>query len=246
MNMVMTIQAVLFDLDGTLLDYDMRNDFLPHYFQELGKYFAPIITPEKLIKGIMLGSDAIGDNDGSVTNEEAFARVFYPSVNMEREKLEPEFLKFYKEVFPTLQQYSTQKPEAYEVIATAFNLGYRVVIATNPYFPAIAVQERLVWAGIHGFPYAKVTNYENSHFAKPDPRYFLEIVDELDCQPAETLVVGDEAMDMVAGLIECQTFLVNSAATIENEIHPPPTYQGTLNDVKTLLTNNRHIDKGGA
>ena len=195
----MTIKAILFDLDGTLLDHDMRSDFLPHYFEALGKNFAHIIPPKKLIQGIMLGSDAISKNDGTVTNEEAFAQVFYPYVNMEREILEPEFMVFYRDVFPILQQYTKRKPEARDVVETMFKLGYSVVIATNPYFPYTAVQQRMVWAGVDGLPYQKITSYENSHFAKPDPRYFLEILDEIGCRPEEALVVGDEAMDMIAG-----------------------------------------------
>ncbi len=232
----MTIKAILFDLDGTLLDHDMRSDFLPHYFEALGKNFAHIIPPKKLIQGIMLGSDAISKNDGTVTNEEAFAKVFYPYVNMEREILEPEFMVFYRDVFPILQHYTKRKPEARDVVETMFKLGYSVVIATNPYFPYTAVQQRMVWAGVDGLPYHKITSYENSHFAKPDPRYFLEILDEIGCRPEEALVIGDEAMDMIAGVTGCHTFLVESPATIESEITPVPTYRGTLNDVKILLT----------
>ena len=242
----MTINAVLFDLDGTLLDYDLRTHFLPSYFAALGEFFSNDIPPEKLINGIMLASDAIGKNDGTLTNEEAFARVFYPYVSKERDTLEPEFMRFYQEVFPTLRKYATQKPEARKVVESIVSLGYPVVIATNPYFPAIAVQQRLIWAGVDDFPYRKVTSYENSHFAKPNPGYFREIVDELECAPEDCLVVGDEAMDMAAGLIGCQTFLVKSPATKENEINPQPTYQGNLYDVKALLSNQRTINgKGG-
>lgn len=235
----MTLKAILFDLDGTLLDHDMRADFLPHYFEALGRTFAHIVPPKKLIHGIMLGSDAITKNDGTFTNEEVFAQAFYPYVQIERELLEPQFIIFYKDVFPILQQYTTRKPEARDVVQTMFELGYDVVIATNPYFPYTAVQQRLVWAGVAGLPYQRITSYENSHFAKPDPRYFREIVDEIGCKPEEALVVGDEAMDMIAGGIGCQTFLVESTSTIENEIRPQPTYRGTLTDVKALVTNRK-------
>ena len=97
----LTIHAVLFDLDGTLLDYDLRTDFLPNYLAALGKYFAHDIPPDRLVKGIMIASDAIANNDGTRTNEEAFAQVFYPFVGRTRDALEPEFMKFYQDVFPT-------------------------------------------------------------------------------------------------------------------------------------------------
>ena len=232
----MRLRAVLFDLDGTLLEYDLRKEFLPNYFNALGAYFAHDIDPEKLVKGIMLASDAISQNAGLVTNEQAFSRVFYPFVNRTKKEMAPAFHTFYQDVFPTLQQYAKQKPCARDVIATAFALNLHVVIATNPYFPETAVMQRLAWADVHDFPYDKVTTYENSHFAKPDTRYFDEIMDELGVTPSETLVVGDEAMDMVAGLIGCQTFLVTSEATEETDIHPIPTFKGKLNEVTNLLS----------
>ena len=100
------LEAILFDLDGTLLDYDLRTDFLPNYFSAMGRYFANDIHPDKLIKGIMLASEAIGKNDGILTNEEVFAQVFYPFVERTRELLEPKFTQFYMEVFPSLQKFA--------------------------------------------------------------------------------------------------------------------------------------------
>ncbi len=231
----MTFKAILFDLDGTLLKHDMRNDFIPHYFALLSAHMAEWIPPAKLAPSIMRGSDAMTANDGSRTNEDAFAEVFYPLVGYPREEMEPRFMDFYARVFPSLRQYTASKPEARLAVQTAFDKGYDVVIATNPHFPALATQHRLAWAGVEDFPYRKVTSYENSHFAKPSLGYYREILDELGCKPEEALVVGDEAMDMVAARLGCATFLVHSAATKIEEIDPLPTYQGTLADVITLL-----------
>lgn len=231
----MSLKAVLFDLDGTLLDYDLRTEFLPNYFKSLGEYFAYLIPPDKLISGIQLGSEAITNNDGTMTNAQAFASVFYPYVNMERESLEPLFLEFYKSVFPTLRKYTKRKPKARDAVLTAFEKGYSVAIATNPYFPEIAVRERLSWADIDNFPYKKISTYENSHFAKPDPRYYLEILDDIGCKPEASLMVGDETMDIIAGTIGCQTFLVTSPATVNEKLVITPTYCGTLSDVIHLL-----------
>lgn len=231
----MTFKAILFDLDGTLLEHDMMNDFIPQYFALLTKYMAAWIPPDKLVASVMRGSDAVTTNDGSRTNEEVFAEVFYPLVGYPREEMEPRFMDFYTRVFPTLRQHTAPKPEARLAVQTAFDKGYAVVIATNPHFPALATQHRLAWAGVEDFPYRKVTSYENSHFAKPSLGYYQEILDELGCQPEEALMVGDEAMDMVAGYLGCSTFLLPGTATKLEEIAPPPTYQGTLVDVITLL-----------
>ncbi len=231
----MTFKAILFDLDGTLLEHDMRNDFIPQYFALLTRHLAAWIPPDKLVACVMRGSDAMTGNDGGRTNEEAFAEVFYPLVGHSREEIEPHFMDFYTHVFPTLRRYTAPKPEARLAVQTAFDKGYDVVIATNPHFPAIATQHRLAWAGVEDFPYRKVTSYENSCFAKPSLGYYQEILDELGCAPEEALMVGDEAMDMVAARLGCVTFLVPSAATKMEEIDPTPAYQGTLADVIALL-----------
>jgi len=236
----MNLQAVLFDLDGTLLEYDMMRDFVPHYFELLTASLVHLVPPQTLLAGLEKGTDAITANDGSRTNETAFAETFFPAVGVPRATLEPAIMDFYAREFPLLRQYTQHKPEARRVVQTAFDLGHDVVIATNPYFPAIATQHRMDWAGVLGFPYRKITTYENSHFVKPDPRYFQEILEELECAPEQALVVGDETMDMVAAHLGCKTFLVLSAATKPEEIEPEPTYQGTLRDVEALLKDLHH------
>ena len=42
------------------------------------------------------------------------------------------------------------------------------------------------------FPFTLVTTYENSHFSKPNPRYYQEILDKLGCLPQEGMMVGDD------------------------------------------------------
>ena len=69
--------------------------------------------------------------------------------------------------------------------------GYRVVIATNPLFPATAIEQRLDWAGVRDFPYALVTTMENSHFSKPNPRYYEEILAKIQSAPETTWMIGD-------------------------------------------------------
>jgi FMN phosphatase YigB (HAD superfamily) len=228
------IQAILFDLDGTLLDNDM-SAFLPHYFRLLGARVAHLIPPDRFMDCLMTASDAMINNDGQATNEEVFVEVFYSLAGVSREVLEPVFADFYANDFPTLRHHTRPKPEACSVVQMAFDLGFCVVVATNPVFPATAVQQRLDWAGVAHFPYHRVTSYENSRAAKPNLRFFEEILEGLGLPASAALVVGDEDMDMVAAHLGCRTFLVPGPRTDLAPSTPAPAYSGTLADVGTLL-----------
>jgi FMN phosphatase YigB (HAD superfamily) len=232
------IGAILFDLDGTLLDNDM-DVFLPHYFEMLAAHMAHILPPELFLARLMQASREMLANDGRTTNEEAFAAAFYPLVGRPRQEVEALFLEFYTTRFPALREYTQRKPEARRVVQLAFELGYDVAITTNPLFPAIAVEQRLAWAGVDDFPYRLVTTYENSRATKPNLLYFEQVLEFLGCAPQESLVVGDEDMDMVAGHLGCPTFLVPGPRTDLSPGTPPPTYEGTLAEVGDLLRPRR-------
>jgi len=227
--------AILFDLDGTLLDNHM-DVFLPHYFRRLADRVSHILPPDRFIARLMQGSQAMMDNDGGMTNEEVFAEAFFPLAGHSREEMEPIFMDFYAHDFPALRQYTSRKPEARSVVQAAFDRGHDVVIATNPLFPATAVQQRLEWAGVADFPYRWVTTYENSRACKPNLLYFWHILEAIGQPPEACLVVGDENMDMVAAHLGCATYLVPGPATELAPTTPEPTYRGTLADVGEMLS----------
>jgi FMN phosphatase YigB (HAD superfamily) len=228
------IRAVLFDLDGTLLDNDM-NVFLPHYFEKLTARVAHILPPGEFMAHLMQATEHMMANDGRATNEEVFAASFYPMAGHSRRELEPLFFEFYNNEYAELRAYTSRKPLARQVVQRAFDLGYDVVVATNPLFPASATQQRLEWAGVADFPYRLVTSYENSRAVKPNLLYFEQILEALGHPAEAAVVVGDEDMDMVAAQLGCLTFLVPSPRTELSPTTPEPTFRGTLEDVGELL-----------
>jgi HAD superfamily hydrolase (TIGR01549 family) len=217
-----------------LLDSNMET-FLPHYLQRLSARMSHILPPKEFIVHLLAATDEMVRNDGRATNEEVFAAAFYPLAGHDRAELEPIFLDFYNRDFPTLAQHTKRKPEARRVVQRVFDLGYDVVIATNPLFPEIAVRHRLAWADVADFPYRWITTYENSRSSKPDPRYFREICRHIGRPPAACLMVGDEAMDMAAAAIGMTTFLVPSSSTRLDSSTPEPTHRGTLADLVAFL-----------
>jgi FMN phosphatase YigB (HAD superfamily) len=228
------LKAVLFDLDGTLLDVDI-NIFMDHYVNALAAHVAHMVPPQRFVPCLMQGSQAMLANDGRDTNQAVFDQVFFPCAGLSREELEPVFMDFYTNAYPKLRQYTRRKPEARLAVRAAFDRGWDVVIATNPLFPLVAVQQRMEWAGVAGFPYRLITHYKNSRAAKPNLLYFKQVLDVIG-HPAEAcLMVGDEDLDMVAAELGLTTFLVPSARTELEPTTPEPTYRGTLDDVVVLL-----------
>jgi FMN phosphatase YigB (HAD superfamily) len=228
------VRAILFDLDGTLLHNDM-DEFLPPYFELLTARFAHLFPPEAFMAHLLSATEHMLANDGRRTNEQVFADAFYPAIGRRPEDLEPIFHGFYANDFPKLKAYTRTKPEARRVVQQAFDLGCNVVVATNPVFPALAVEHRLQWAGIADLPFDLVTSFENSCATKPNLLYFEGILETLGHRPEVALVVGDEDMDMVAGNLGCRTFLVPGPRTELGPETPQPTYRGSLADVGRLL-----------
>mgnify|MGYP002713117420 CR=1 FL=1 len=186
--------TLLLDLDDTLLDSNMDN-FIPVYFQALGKAMAAHVDPQLLLKYLMLGSQAMEAHDSPTeTLEAVFSKNFYPYLGVERDILDPEIDRFYAEIFPTLSYLTKPRPEAVEFVQWAVARGYRIVIATNPLFPQVAVTHRLRWAGLapEDYPFEVISSFEQFHFCKPNPAYLAEILGLLGFPDDPVLMVGDD------------------------------------------------------
>ncbi|UCG23165.1 MAG: HAD family hydrolase [Chloroflexota bacterium] len=188
------LQAVLFDLDDTLLGNDM-NVFLQNYFPLLSDYARPLIEADRFLPELMHATQAmINNGDRSMTNRDVFWRVFCERNGWLREEVEPFFATFYEEQFGRLKRTTRRKPIARHLVRWCFDRGFKVVIATNPLFPRRAIEQRLSWAdvGVDEFDYALVTAYENMHSAKPHSAYYLEVLSAVDVEPSQALMVGDD------------------------------------------------------
>ena len=203
------ITAIFLDLDGTLLPMD-QDMFLKAYMGGLCKKLAPYgYEPEKLVASIWKGTGAMVMNDGSARNDDVFWDVFAKIYGRDVRSDEGIFEDFYRKEFQQVSKVCGFDTRAAETVAALKEMGYRVVLATNPLFPAIATHSRTRWAGLQPEDFEYITTYENSYHCKPNPDYYLEILGKLNLKPEECLMVGnDAAEDMAAEKIGMKVFLL--------------------------------------
>lgn len=207
----MSIKAVLFDLDGTLLPMDM-DVFINRYFGLLAQKLAPRgYESKKLINAIWTGCDAMVKNDGGRTNEEVFWAEFARIFGEEALADKPLFEEFYANEFRQAKEFCGYDPWAARAVRAIKESGRRVALATNPIFPAVATENRVRWTGMEASEFELYTTYENCRYCKPNLDYYRGILDKLDLRPEDCLMVGNDVReDMVAQVLGMQVFLITA------------------------------------
>ena len=186
--------TLLLDLDDTLLETNM-DTFVPAYVKALSVALADKVAPEIMIPTLISGTKAMMENmDPALTLREVFDAHFFPRLGLDRLTLQAAIDRFYDETFPALGATTKPIPEAVRLVDWAFAQGYRVVIATNPFFPLKAVEHRLRWAGLppEKYPFALVTSYETFHFTKETVAYYPEVLAQLGWPDDPLVMVGDD------------------------------------------------------
>lgn len=226
----MSIHYILFDLDGTLLPMD-QEIFIRAYMRELSTYMIPHgFEPKQFIETVWQGTGLMLKNDGFRTNEEVFWEAFLRAYGDDARKYEPVLDKFYHTRFGNVQSSCGYDPEAALAIAKLKEMGFELVLATQPIFPAIATENRMKWAGLDKNTFKLYTTYENSNYCKPTPAYYQQILDKLGADPEECLMVGNDATeDLVAQQLGIKVFLLTNCLINKDGLDLSGYPQGDLN-----------------
>ena len=233
----MSIKAVLFDLDGTLLPMD-QDEFVKAYLGLLGKPLAPKgYEFEKFMKVMWAGVGAMVQNDGSGTNEAAFWKVFTEAFGEASLEDKPFIDEFYHNEFNKVQAVCGFHKAAREIVELVRKMGKMPVLATNPLFPHTATENRMRWAGLEPEMFAAYTTYEDCNYCKPNPKYYEELLQKLDLKPEECIMIGNDVdEDMVpTEKIGMKVFLLTNCLINKNGQDISSYPQGDFEALKNYL-----------
>ncbi len=232
------MKTILFDLDGTLLPMDEKA-FIKGYFSLLAKKLAPYgYEPEQLVQVIWGSTVKMVQNDGTQLNEKVFWDAFQEVYGEKALEHFPIFESFYQNEFEQAKQFCPARENMQAYIDTLKDMGYQLVIATNPFFPRIAVDARIRWAGLNPDDFAYITTYENSSYCKPNPAYYKEILEKLELRPEECLMVGNNVEeDMIAKNVGIDVFLVPECLINDKNLPVEEYPQGGFDDLISYVKN---------
>ncbi|HKJ27841.1 MAG TPA: DinB family protein [Anaerolineales bacterium] len=190
----MTPITLLIDLDDTLL-LNSSSHVFPAYLEALSKHLSFLGDPETILKILFQATVQMEANlDPRTTLKQVFDKHFYPHFGIAAQDIESELVDFYTNTYPTLAPLSQPNPAAVELVQKSFERGDTVAIATSPYFPLIAVEERLRWAQLSPdeYPFALISSYESFHFIKPHQAYYAEILAQLGWPETPVVMIGND------------------------------------------------------
>ena len=240
------MNTVLFDLDGTVLPMDMK-EFLDTYIKLLKDYVASSgYDGEAVIKSVWAGFYAVVKNDGMLTNEELFWKVFmetiketYPDAdNKFKRKMEKTCNKFYSSTFSMVRYITKPSQDCFDAIMMLKEKGYNLVLATAPVFPQVATYERLSWTGLRPEDFSYITTYENCCYTKPNLKYYEHLLKVIDKDPGDCLMVGNDVKeDMCASELGIDVFLLDEYILNDDNLSIEPYKSGNWSLFKEYVSN---------
>lgn len=192
----MKIKAILFDLDGTLLPMPDQDVFVKRYFGLMAQKLAPYgYDAKSLVGAIWKATETVKSNDGKRTNEEAFWDTFCGILGERAREIENLLEEFYEGDFNLAFDACAESKASKRTVDILNAKGFKLALATNPIFPAVATKARMSWVDLAPSDFELYTTYENSVYCKPKAEYYLAVAEQLGVSPEECLMVGNDVSD---------------------------------------------------
>ena len=231
------IKAVLFDLDGTLLPMD-TSKFMKEYFILLSKKLSDFgVTPERFLGATVKSLHVMAENLTDRMNSDIFWEFFKAEFGVDESAFPERTSDFYRNEYLSLKSICGFDPDAGPTVKALKDMGYRLVLATNPLFPRVAITERLKWTGVDIGDFEFITTYESYHSCKPSPLYYKEIAKNLGLSPSEIMMVGNDTNDdMSAEKIGMKVFLLTKCLINRKGLDISAFPNGEIKDLIEVLS----------
>lgn len=242
-------KTILFDLDNTLILFD-EAQFFKAYIKKVSPIMEDIVSPNVLWKMVLGATKSVLHNNGELTNKEVFFQTFAKGLENQTEEIWNRFQEFYENEFDQLKSLVKKNTGVPEIFTTLSKTDVKIVIASNPFWPSIAMEKRMSWAGINKQQVDLITHLGNMHFCKPRLEYYQEICNKINEKPENCFMVGDDPVnDMVVGQLGMKTFLTTDSKNFKNhlqaiskkirfgfrKIKNKPDYSGPLIKLQEIL-----------
>ena len=225
------IQAILFDIEGTLTNVDAAN-FMRNYLGILAPRFAHLLSPDKFSKQLLKSLEiAKNEPKPGQTNMQTFYDDFSKATSQSFQTLRPIFEQFYESDFPTLRCLIQAIPQGVKVVEYAIQQGFLTAVASNPLMPLSAMREQVRWAGLTPEHFKVIPSLDYFHYCKPHLGFFREVAESLGVKPDSCLLVSEHVDDIICRELGMKLFLVG---TLEAEVQTD--YAGQLDDLFRLIS----------
>lgn len=238
------LKAVFFDLDGTLGPMD-----IPRFVSLLGQAFQTYfdrmgMDGKKLASIFMKGAQVMVENDGSRTNKEAYWDYAAKAAGPDILAMKDTFENFFTTDFDLARGGCWQEPQVPPLVDWVTS-RVPAVVATNPVFPLAGQKRRLVWAGLDPDRFVRITGYENSRHAKPNPAYYQDILDDMALTADQAVMIGNDCVeDAAAAWVGIDVFLLTTDCTLNQDKVDIDQYaHGDYEDLRTWLTKEKGLEK---
>lgn len=240
------IQAVLFDLDGTLIDVDM-NQFVPRYLHRLTEYMSDQVSPLRATQALHDAVAAMFANtDADRTLESLLLQILDVELSVSPERYAECLEQFYRNDLAAFRPLVTGHPLSPRLIEASRARGWKVVLATNPIFPRVVIDARLTWGELDREAFHHVTAYETAHFCKPNPDFFGELLDHLRLPAQACLMVGNDTLhDLSASQVGMQTCLLTPWCIKRPGVRFKADWQGDHEELLALIDSEPSLPIGG-
>ncbi|EGW36164.1 HAD family hydrolase [Desulfosporosinus sp. OT] len=225
------IQAILFDIEGTLAKVDGA-DFMRNYLGILAPRFAHLISPDKFSKQLLKSLETMkNEPKPGQTNMQTFYDDFSKATGHSFQTLRPIFEEFYESDFPTLRCLIQTIPLGVKVVEYAIQQGFLTAVGSSPLLPLTAMQKQLRWAGLTPEHFKVIPALDNFHYCKPHLGFFREVAESLGVKTDSCLLVSEHIEDIICRELGMKLFFVG---TLESEVETD--YVGQLDDLFRLIS----------